>query len=1770
MKKSFSKKIVILLLVLATIILSFTGFILADSDDEPTPPDRTDKTSKSTAYKDSSAPIAFPARRGETTDTANLNTYVLSVSTSNVTSDTVVPQVILKYYQSEADYRAGKIAIQVLELIRVENDAAIEKEIEGDLSNNVKKLNSTWPFYGSVFGSYGAMLAGESNFSLDGKTYTKNVSKYLPWAKALVPDAESTQFPALDKKVYESSPRASSSFSCTFRLEHNFYKLHSLSFVNAQPDEKKSMGSLNIYGWGLFRLKDHFVDFDGNGKGTGYNNKTSLGINNYAFISDAIGLTYNGELIVGSTEQSFDKLKDSGANYIESGLLTFYNRDLVKSVLETAETKEGIKYLKEEIPGDKFDDYVSFMTDLSGQGQMELLLCQDSFNDWFETPVTFGNEQLDAKNKTILNFAINLADEYDAGIDTFNKLPITGAAVDEAGKKFLTDYEGKLPDFSGLAGTETPLHLEDLLIAEITYKDKAGYSKKVSVPVVSNSILEFIVPVDELGGISKIEDADRYKKLKNGQYLSYAQQGEAMCFSVEFFELDTLESVDLKFFNSQNENDRIAISNIAVYNNWGYTDTPRRDKYTELSQGASINVYPVGAELLYISQNKENIWLDNGMQEGTFKMLNVAGKDAGLPNQPNYEDCYLIEIATDNQDLASSQCDTYIQFHYTDLDGKAKNSSEYEIQEIIKDYMGYTPGLIWSKDSETLIANATGAVDVSYYQGINAGNTIAFIMKLNDILTVRDTTTGRMVPQINSMSVRCGKTDDEWQMRAITVSAIQSLGKREIHYTGDKLLASQASNDKFVDKTFAFSTNRSYTRSFQGTTIISATPDLMLQHSMVIDYDFESHDFVADEQIRADYSEYKQSMTYAMATSDLQLDTAVKSYDVEVKVASNAHSSGGDDAGSANLFYFQLIFEHGKSGYVLANKQLEADGFRSNTTERFVISMNEDLGDVVSVNIIADDVTSNALPMDKLNIEKLSVIKNNYNKPSKKYVADNVGWISTDYTDTKDSIEKESRKEAQLAYSIPITYSSYMMTLEISMTLGDYGENDVQYRGSMTCDLYYENNDGETKSIPGINVVEKMYEYLGKTPRMNADGSDYMSNPDIMFRPNHTDRFMVEVDDCRIIRRIVFHGDPVASTSIPIKDLNISVLVSKGTLHLSRETKGEFVMQYNQGAEPILVSELKHKPVNGYAFVAQQYNTAFFSLDSIEFPPFDEETKIDTIVSKLPNSDNDNLNIYLYLGPDTKTPSAGDYKLSAVVKYINSQSSDYFKIVTSRFNEKTVEGKKVLCAEGLSAKGLSAIQYLQVYAEPNDIYSSDAGSFNSRQDLQIANAVVQQVRDGVVIDTWEVPFPASNFAKIGGTTTNIFNSLNSSDNKQIVTMILGANTPTSNLVPEEADVAVAIEYESKGMGKRYVSPYVYATDNPDITQIHEGSKLTFEFNEFDVSRIVGVRVLLTGGLTAYINTETGFSGINVQCYEMNENRSQVLTGWYSVATGKTELNASLQKLDVTNSDVNSAYALKCVDLTFRTTMESNNRDSAGTAPIRAKLAYKVDNGTAFVEIPDIRKYISDVEVLGFTAGNDSTVSFFVPGLKSLVSVEIEPYDADPDHVATWNLEQVAYKTEGTSDTSMHYTRVDSIISEDQAKEINLSTIQLALDVQVNDGAKTMTEMGQLEVLLNSGDTITFYPKTYQALSGYRVSIYNIVDGSHLELIERRGSDDDTFSYVLKNPSAKMRKVRFVIESLDIAAANVVVEVTVKPMEGFEEIEIEEDPDGTDYITVTEQ
>ena len=1759
--KKFLRKFITLVLAFALVLGAVPAAVFANSGGSSSSLLVIDYTAHNEDMQsNSTATGLFPGGFARTESTANTDLYLLAVSLGEITGK--IAGVVVSYYTSASDtvpYR------QVLEVNRVDEGAqtlaSIEKGGEAFL-----ELGANWPFYGSKFSTYRALVGTASkdgssqllqeDFSGNQITVQKHFSAYQKAAKAVVPDLNEKKYLAPYEKYGSSDKGAigllpNSTEYIEFRLQYQLYKIHSVSFILEQSSTGGMTADFIISGWSIIKLDQ------------------SMCATNYAYVSDKLGLSFNGSVICQSTKKSNEKLKD-GVSVTQNGVITYFN----KSVLPTTNfdsTKEDYtsQYTSENGEQIESDTYRS---DILGGSYTTTLCCTDNKAEI---------EDLDTPSVTKLDFVITFADEYGAGIEEFNVSPVDGRknfqVLSDDDEKTTGANSGEMLQMNetGLAD-DNPLSLSDVLDAKITYLDNKGLKQVLSLPIISNSLLNATIDSYETG-IGDYSNSTFVQDIKSGSFLEYAQQGQSISFSVEIPAYKELTSISISYFDPRTTDDaQIAISSIAVYDSLdkirtdnseakakleaelataqadynkkkqaltqlekelrdleneykffqiGYmpapyfsgmqrTQTAEDKKFIELRSAVSnkkneieryrerelnpaeskvnnlkkqlselgaagklpvpfeayydykvdsansvISALPTGANLVYISDQSREEWIGNGSNEYEFKFVSLAdipAEDRTIPVFTDYSDTYIATIKTDSVLPASTRGDVEVTFEYRKLgtDGEYQNmeAGPFDIKESIQNYEGYNIGAVLedtleAKNGRSPLATDK-AFDMAYYKGMFQNGELSFLFKARDAV------------DFTGVKFKMQASEDDWQVDSVSIARLEDMSTRRIIPTGFSEIMTAHSNDGDL----SFATNRSYDRVVYGTMLASATDmSLLLQGGVggsEAHYSFVNGDTSGSAEKRIDDSEWTTEMPFEVAANMTHgYATDVQDYEVRVKVGANSqYAAGGDTCGSNNMFYFQLHFRDKQgntadSSYVLANRQLAADGFRSGVTESFKIATNKDYGDVVGISIIPDDISSNSDPLDKLCVDEISVIKKNDNAPDKRFVFENIGWISTEFRDTSEMTEKERRTESEMALSYKTAYSAYMVNLEVAITWGSYqGDEGQQFVGDMTCDLIYETSNGSQKTLSSLPVVAAMYEYRNKTAPIDAETGKVLSDSSTMFKDNTIDRFMISVEDCYQINRIIFHATPKYTIDIPFKAIEISVLRSDGTLAYSADQT--YIRKYNKGMEPILVAQLESTPTKTYSAVYGQQNNIPFYLSSTPLPEFDDDATYESIPERVPLYGEDTINILYYLTDDTPFPSEAGYVFTGEVRYSKSDNpSATYTIKTVAgggqhdLAETRINGKKVLAVFGVPTQGISTINSSVIRAD--DITA----------DYRVSNIVVQQVRDNTIIDTKTSTFGSGKFSQEKGAASLQFNNVEKSTTKQEFTLMLGEGTPEMTLVEGKQDVAIQLKYKAKTVDRNsYNSPIIFATDASDTKDaeghntlnIHAGSVLKFDLNEYDFSDVeqVTIKTVAEGkedGFKVVIGNTSGYAGATLVCTEDvkdtdaqgNVSTTTMQTGYYTfVLSEKMPVGAIGVNITPTYTKATDANIYRRVDMTFGTQSATNSLDSAGKYPIKAEIKYMKNKVLASAIIDDIRNYISDVDGGSFDVDGKATCTFMLPGYVDIVSIKLEPVNSEGTG-ASWNLGTISVQADGI-DKTPRTIKVDKHIEQGTPEIIMLN------------------------------------------------------------------------------------------------------------------------------------
>jgi hypothetical protein len=223
-------------------------------------------------------------------------------------------------------------------------------------------------------------------------------------------------------------------------------------------------------------------------------------------------------------------------------------------------------------------------------------------------------------------------------------------------------------------------------------------------------------------------------------------------------------------------------------------------------------------------------------------------------------------------------------------------------------------------------------------------------------------------------------------------------------------------------------------------------------------------------------------------------------------------------------------------------------------------------------------------------------------------------------------------------------------------------------------------------------------------------------------------------------------------------------------------------------------------------------------------------------VSRVPNSQNDVMNVFVYMADDAR----GSFSIDIRAQYTNSNGVVLESGSRGLSKMTDTEGKTIYCVNGLTATGMSALN--KVYVKAQSANTVDA---------YIDHVIVQQVRSGVVINTFYLDCEHRNaemqFYALPSSTQSTQND------EQKVYLMLGEETEAANLVAENRDVAIALQYTTVSGGSQvFTSRYIYATDQ-QYQAIKAGDVLELTFNESYVKDITGLLVATSGNIKAQID-----------------------------------------------------------------------------------------------------------------------------------------------------------------------------------------------------------------------------------------------------------------------------------------------------------------------------
>ena len=1063
---------------------------------------------------------------------------------------------------------------------------------------------------------------------------------------------------------------------------------------------------------------------------------------------------------------------------------------------------------------------------------------------------------------------------------------------------------------------------------------------------------------------------------------------------------------------------------------------------------------------------------------------------------------YVIGLSTDTTDLGGTTGELMMTLTYTDTSGQTQTSESINVSDAVTAYYGEWPGV-----SEGFM----------YRVGTSNGGKMYFSLTLKDVYQFTGV----------RFSLR---GEDDWQMSGIEIYRVDSLG--HLYGTWESITDGKETSD------------RSYSRDLTGSQLLSLEQKVLVEGGQEqTGADFTSDSTSTPAKDTGDWSQYRYSMSYETTQTLARFAKSRYYYTVAVEVGDDQVTDTNDgDCGSKNQFYFQLVFEDGKSAYVLANQQLASDGFRTGYTERFTISTNRDMGELTAVKIFPEDVSEKSDVFDKLKIDSICVQKQTTEAVSRQWVINNVGWVDINYQDEaadSSSAGYTGRTESELANTYQVEVSTYAVNLEFAITTGAYNDTqngtakDTQFTGQVYGVVEYYDTNGTKKTVT-YNLVEAMYDYNGKEKKVGKSeiigqytwpgGTE--SDPSTMFRAGKTDRFTLAIDDISQLLRVTLEIRSKQPTTLNIENVVVSYVGSGGRRIIN--TQNEYQWQYDTEATPLCYSTKSGVKAYSVYLPANQVQAV-----DIEFTQNDinwsnaSKGEISSVTSRLPQSADDSLNVYVYLDENELDESAvRKATMEAGLQY--SRVYGGFTRTETKLTLGESDGRNVFYATGVSATGFNTLNSMELLAYFDDLNSTDA--------VPLDYAIVQQVRSGVIINTFYLSFTNCDAAINSSGVSSVPESLpEHMQSKQVLTLAFGSGTTAMRLTPESDDIAVSLLYTTTNDDgtQQYESSMIYLTDQ-NISEIRAGRTVDVEFNEPFVKEIVGIRVRGTGHGTR--------SGVSVASAAATCYNTDAVTGeYYSVgsfgfANGVTLSAGQGDQIMYSTGNVGILTLSFTVPLIKDVPAVAENANGE----VGLTVNYRTDdNVIREVTVSDIL----DVADSGtsFSSGSTVTMRLLLPRVQEVRYVSLAPENTGGDD-ATLALSEMS-ATLDTNGTSVGYER--NLSDWEGSGVIPLfNTVKVRLTAETANGDRFTVDSGTKQVLVSRGDETEITVKLIGTDEDYAYTAVKFKDSfttDASDMVDRNG-DELTFS---TEDASSGDYYRLTVRSREIPAVQTIIEFVVE-------------------------
>lgn len=1108
---------------------------------------------------------------------------------------------------------------------------------------------------------------------------------------------------------------------------------------------------------------------------------------------------------------------------------------------------------------------------------------------------------------------------------------------------------------------------------------------------------------------------------------------------------------------------------------------------------------------------------------------------------------YLFEAVTDDVDGAGTKQDVLIRIRYTDLEGNAKDSGELNMRTLSRDFNG------WFHGSEP--------EDMGYFRGMTPGQTLRFFVPLAKVKSIDD---------VEVWFDKQKSAEDDWQMKDFAIYTVTDAGKRTIVW--QPFSSGGVSGELYYDRSVVAEEIYRYQD-------VSTLPTLVQKEADEATKVGPGHEKSGGDggsgggsgggglggggvsvtsAKKIDWSQLRYSMSFKEASQELGFGKMRYNYGVTVHVGGDADSTAANgDCGSKNLFYFRLIFKSGTSGFVLANTQLSSDGFVSGADQTFSISTNQDYGDVVSVQIIPEQSSENDDIFDKLMIKSIDVMRMGNTALVPVWTVSTVGWIDIDYRDAtqlQSVTGMTGRSTSQLSRTYNVDGTTYQSTFMLAIQTQGYAENNPQLEANISARITYESESSMLKEAQIADVTKNMYQYINRSPLISTSdiGGKTISDPSVMFRPEHTDRFYFSLNDVRSIHSIDLEITAKENTTWYVS--NVTLFQINGTGKLIRNSAGEYERVYEKGQEPTTLAYGDSTNVPTYQKYCMAYRdgtnteviplTINFTENRIELSP--EAKQWTTVMSREPTSQNDTLNLFLY--PQPGTTADMNNPPVATIQYTETEDRPV-RVSTDDMNRELYQDSPVFYATELSASRFGVLNNVNIY---------------NGNIIGTVRGILQQVRSGVVINTWNLEGSGSSYP--AGIKLNVVGARTL--RRQHVQLQLGPDVPKLPLVAPKSDgssedvnnIAVALWFRTDDpSGAELRTPYIYLTDktgdNVGYEQVGPGQIIDLTFDQGSVSEITGISLVASGKVVGSVDA------VHILDEEVSYEKKEriAVRGEYGFSDSVTLSNAPRR------TEVATSENVKLVSIDF-TTMESTPSLNAGTdGPVRMTLGYYDSYGDLIEKrYEDIRPYLTNGET-GFHAGSTANVQMLVDDVEDLRWIELEPYseqtarERTPEsggaaRKAIWVLSNVTAKVGESAKPNPR--SVNMQIIEGQPLKLSMADILLTTSVSVGkrpETASTETTMaitGETVVQESEQSTVQAAGQA-TAASGLRSWAQTMIGADNSLLIES-GESVRITPFI----EGSTEPLKATLEKLDVASG-ATGKVSLADTRGYTEASIEQ-------------